>query len=238
MIQFYSPEIETKNILPEGESAHCCRVLRMQEGDEIFITDGKGSRFRCEIIKANPKATQIRILEKLNICDSKGYEITLAVAPTKNPERMEWLAEKAVELGVDKIVLLKCHRSERKFMKSERLKKVMISAMKQSWGVKLPELVELTEFSTFIKTQNENTRKFFGYCSEELSKKEFAKEYQPGEYVTVLIGPEGDFTPEEVNIALANDFMPVTFGERRLRTETAGVYVISAINTINQRYNN
>ena len=234
MIQFYSPDIEGSGILPEGESAHCCRVLRMKPGDEIIVTDGRGQRYRCEILKADPVRTEVKILERETTDAEHSYHLTLAVAPTKNADRMEWMVEKAVEVGVDRIVLLKCQRSERKVQRSDRLLKVMISAMKQSLSTRLPELVELTDFKSFVREGGKGEKKFFGYCSEEYPRKEFVKEYQAGEDVTVMIGPEGDFTPEEVSMAVENGFIPVTFGNKRLRTETAGVFAVIAVNVINQ----
>lgn len=234
MIQFYAPEIESELILPEGESSHCVRVLRMKEGDEIIVTDGKGSRFVCVIEKAHPSHINLKIKEKLNLSSEREYSLTLAVAPTKNTDRMEWMVEKAVEIGVDKIVFLKCERSERKVLRSDRLMKIMIAAMKQSLSVKLPILEEMLNYKDFVTSSDENSQRFFGYCSSEFPKKEFAKEYKRGEDVTIMIGPEGDFTPDEVNLAIENGFLPVTFGKKRLRTETAGVYAICAVSVINQ----
>ena len=234
MIQFYAPEIESVGELPEGESSHCSRVLRLKEGDEIVVTDGKGNRFVCDIEKSHPVHTKIVIKEKIELPAERPYKLTLAVAPTKNSDRMEWMVEKAVEIGVDKIVLLKCERSERKSLRPERLQKIMISAMKQSLSTFLPELVETVKLEDFVKTRNENPNKFFGYCSLEYPRKDFAKECKAGDEVIVMIGPEGDFTPKEVEMAVANGFKPVTFGEKRLRTETAGVFAVCAVNVINQ----
>lgn len=235
MIQFYSPDIEVNGLLPESESAHCCRVLRLSVGDTIFVTDGKGNRFECEITNSDPKKTSVTILRKITLNSEKNYTITLAVAPTKNADRLEWLVEKTVELGVDRIVLLKCGRSERKVMKTDRLLKIMVSAMKQSLGVKLPVLTELTDFKSFIKEENSRSQKFFGYCDDNFPRKEFAKECESGRDIVIMIGPEGDFTSEEVGMAVENGFVPVTFGEKRLRTETAGVYAVCGVNIINQR---
>ena len=144
------------------------------------------------------------------------------------------MVEKAVEIGVDKIVLLKCQRSERKVQRSDRLMKVMISAMKQSLSTNLPELEDLTEYKAFVGRKDEDVKKYFGYCSEEYPRKEFVKEYKGGGDVIVMIGPEGDFTPEEVEFAVENGYLPVSFGNKRLRTETAGVFAVSAVNVINQ----
>ena len=234
MIQFYAPEIETTGVLPEGESAHCTRVLRMKEGEEIFVTDGKGNRFVCEIIKAHPSHTEVFIKSREDFKRERDYKLTLAVAPTKNSDRMEWMIEKAVEIGVDRVVLLRCKRSERKVQRSDRLLKVMIAAMKQSLSTYLPELIDITEFKKFVESHEPGYSKFFGYCSELYPRKEFVKECKPGVNVTVMIGPEGDFTPEEVEEAVNRGFLPVTFGNKRLRTETAGVFAVSAVNVINQ----
>lgn len=234
MIQFYAPEIETTGVLPEGESTHCTRVLRMKAGDEIVVTDGRGNRFFCEIIKEHPLHTEVRIKSKEQTPPERKYELILAVAPTKNSDRMEWMLEKAVEIGVDEVVLLRCKRSERKVQRPERLLKVMIAAMKQSLSTRLPLLEEIIGFDEFVKGSDPGSSKFFGYCSESFPRREFVKECKPGGRVVVMIGPEGDFTPEEVETAVSCGFIPVTFGEKRLRTETAGVFAVSAVNIINQ----
>lgn len=234
MIQFYAPDIEATGVLPESDSAHCCRVLRMKEGDEVAVVDGKGKRYRCVIIESHPKKTVVEIISSEEIPTHWGVKITIAVAPTKNADRMEWMLEKAVEIGVDRVVLLKCKRSERKVMKLERLEKVMISAMKQSLKGVLPELTEVSDFKSFVTTLGDDTQKFLGYCSSHYPRKEFAKECAAGGNVVIMIGPEGDFTTEEVEFAVANGFIPVTFGESRLRTETAALYGITATHIINQ----
>lgn len=237
MIQFYAPDIATTPLLPEQESLHCCRVLRMKKGDNIFVTDGKGKRYRCEILNDHPSHTEVKILETEEISTGRNYTLTLAVAPTKNFDRMEWLAEKAVEIGVDKIVLLKCDRSERKILRAERLQKIMVSAMKQSLSTYLPQLEEADKFDVFIKDCPANSQKFFGYCSSSYPRKELVKECKPGGDVIIMIGPEGDFTLPEVEKAVDHGFLPVTFGNQRLRTETAGVYATCAVNVINEMGN-
>lgn len=234
MIQFYAPQILETGILPEADSAHCCRVLRMKEGDEVFVTDGKGSRFRCAIVDAHPKHTALEIISEEKIPTHWGVKITLAVAPTKSSDRMEWMLEKAVEIGVDRVVLLKCRRSERKVMKLDRLEKVMISAMKQSLKGVLPELTEVSSLENFVGSIGDDCQKFMGYCSSEYSRKEFVKECTGGKDVVIMIGPEGDFTPEEVEVAVSKGFVPVTFGESRLRTETAALYGVTAVHILNQ----
>ena len=234
MIRFYSPDIESSLLLPEGESGHCCRVLRKRIGDEIEVTDGKGSIFRCRISDDRGKCVKLEIFEKKEELTPRPYRVVLAVAPTKSSDRMEWLAEKAVELGVDELVLVRCERSERKVLKPERLEKIMIAAMKQSLGTHLPIVGEMITFKQFIKSFSSDFQKFFGYCSDEYPRKDFVKEYKAGNNVVVMIGPEGDFTPEEANDAVANGYIPVTLGDRRLRTETAALFSAAAINVINQ----
>lgn len=234
MIQFYAPDIEATGTLPESDSAHCCRVLRMKQGDEVVVADGKGKRFRCVILEAHPRHTTVEIISSEELPVHWGAEITLAVAPTKNADRMEWLLEKAVEIGVDRVVLIKCSRSERKVMKTERLEKVMVAAMKQSLKGVLPQLTGLVDFREFVESVPASTQKFFGYCSESYPRRDFVDVCRGGEPVVVMIGPEGDFTPEEVELAVAGGFIPVTFGQSRLRTETAALYGVAAVHILNQ----
>lgn len=234
MIQFYAPDIEATGLLPESDSAHCCRVLRMKEGDELAAVDGKGRRFRCRIVEAHPRHTAVEILSSEELPSHWGAEITLAVAPTKHSDRMEWMLEKAVEIGIDRVALIKCSRSERKAMKLERLEKVMVSAMKQSLKGVLPKLEEVTDFNKFVESVGDGVQKFFGYCDETRPRHEFVKCCKPGMPVVIMIGPEGDFTPGEVERAESCGFTPVTFGESRLRTETAAIYGVAAVHIINQ----
>lgn len=234
MIQFYSPDIEKTGLLPESDSAHCCRVLRMKEGDRIYVVDGKGKRFACDIVEAHPKHTAVEIVSFEEIPTHWGAEIILAVAPTKHSDRMEWLLEKVVEIGVDRIVLLRCRRSERKQMKLERLEKVMVSAMKQSLKCVLPVIEEFTDFSSFIKSCEGLNAKYFGYCDSAYPRNEFVKNCKTEEPVVIMIGPEGDFSPEEVEEAVKAGFMPVTFGKSRLRTETAALYGVTAVHVVRQ----
>lgn len=234
MIQFYAPDIATTGVLPESDSGHCCRVLRMKEGDEVWVVDGKGHRYRCTIVEAHPKHTAVEIAAAEDVMPHWGFSLTLAVAPTKHSDRMEWLLEKAVEIGVDRIVLLRCQRSERKAMKLDRLEKVMVSAMKQSLKGMLPLLEEVTTFGSFVKSVPENYQKFFGYCSAEFPRLDFSKAFRKGKDTVIMIGPEGDFSPEEVAMAVESGFVPVTFGASRLRTETAALYGVTASHVLNQ----
>lgn len=234
MIEFYSPDIETSLILPESDSAHCVRVLRMKEGDELTVVDGHGGRFRCVLIEAHAKHAGIQILEREQLRKNRDFSLTLAVAPTKHTDRMEWLLEKAVEIGIDRIVLLRCARSERKNMNLERLEKVMISAMKQSLKAYLPQLEGIIPFKDFLRDSKIGPSKFFGYCAPDFPKKNFVEECPVGRDVCIMIGPEGDFSADEVDMAVKEGFMPVTFGENRLRTETAALYGVTAVHVVNQ----
>ncbi len=232
MIQFYSPDISETLLLTESDSAHCCRVLRMKEGDEIVVVDGKGNRYNCVILEAHPKRTSVEILSSETMAREWGVNITLAVAPTKHSDRMEWMIEKAVEIGIDRVVPVRCQRSERKVLKTERLEKVMVSAMKQSLKAHLPEIDEVTDLKTFLASFPGGVQKYMGYCDSSFPRREFVKEFQPGKDVVLLIGPEGDFTPEEVQYAVDNGFLPVTFGNTRLRTETAALYGVTAVHVL------
>ena len=231
MIRFYNPDIDTDSTLSQVESGHCCRVLRMHEGDEIEVVDGKGRLYRCEITDANPRSTGIEILSSVEIPKHWKPYITLAVAPTKNIDRMEWLAEKAVEIGVDKIIFLNCRHSVRKTVKRDRIEKILISAMKQSLKAKLPEFVEMMHYRDFMNSRIIGKR-FIGYCDDNIEKVDFANSYDGLSDITILIGPEGDFSPEEIKMALNHEFQPVTFGNTRLRTETAALYALCATHTI------
>lgn len=236
MIRFYAPDIETDYSLPEVESGHCCRVLRMKEGDTIHAVDGKGFAYECVITDANPKKTEVDIITRAEEKRHWKPLITLAVAPTKNIDRMEWLLEKAVEIGIDRIIFLKCARSERKDVKTDRLNKILVSAMKQSMKASLPEFCGMKTFKEFIKdldTSKDGSLKIMGYCSEEFPRKELVNVYEAGKNVTLLIGPEGDFSPEEVEMSVKAGFIPATFGNTRLRTETAALYALAAIHVIN-----
>lgn len=233
MIRFYSSDIEKSGVLDEVESGHCCRVLRMKEGDVIEVVDGTGNAFVCEICDAHPKHTGVLILEKRREEKHWSPQITLAVAPTKNIDRIEWMLEKCVEIGVDRIVFLKCKRSERKDVKPERLNKIIVSAMKQSMKAKLPSFDGMVAFKDFVSDGTLSGVKVMGYCSDQYDRKELVKEYSAGDDIVIMIGPEGDFTPEEVELAVNNGFIPCTFGNTRLRTETAAIFALSAVHTMN-----
>lgn len=226
MIQFYAPDIESSGTLPETESGHCCRVLRMKEGDHIFVTDGKGHRYECVILEAHPKHTAVEIISTEDIKPWWGFRLEICVAPSKNADRMEWLVEKCVEIGADRITLMKCRRSERKTLRTERLEKIAISAMNQSLKANRTEIIGPIDFKDIV-TDGFEGFKCFGYCDDNYPLLGFSKEYHGGN-VRILIGPEGDFSPEEVEMAVANGYIPVTFGGSRLRLETAALYAAVA----------
>lgn len=233
MIQFYSPDIESTGILPQEDSLHCIRVLRHREGDLIEVIDGHGRRFTCRIVAADPRATAVEIESIEEIPPHWGSRITLAVAPTKNIDRMEWMVEKAVEIGIDRIVPVLCEHSERKVLKTDRLYRIAISAMKQSLKASLPEISPLTPIRDFLHEKSDDM-KFMGYCNKDYPLLSLAHEY-PGKCdVRLLIGPEGDFSPDEVKVAVDAGYLPVSFGSSRLRTETACIVALDTVHILNQ----
>lgn len=231
MIQFYAPDIETTQTLPEGDSAHCVRVLRMKEGDEVEAIDGRGHRFRCSLTEAHPKHARVRIIEKSDMPLCWTEHITVAVAPTKNMDRMEWMVEKLTEIGVNRIIPVLCHRSERKEIKRERLEKIAVAAMKQSLKSFLPEICPMTPLRQIVDSFPE-TERFIAYCDPSVPRRLLSREYQPGKDAIVLIGPEGDFDPDEIHAALAAGWIPVSLGDNRLRTETAAIVAADTLHIL------
>lgn len=229
---FYAPDIESTLVLPEEESGHCVRVMRLAEGDEIMITDGKGNFYRASITNAHPKHCQVEITSSWQPEKPWDAYIHIAVAPTKNMDRMEWFAEKATEIGIDEITCLNCRFSERKEVKTARLEKILVSAMKQSQKALLPQLNGMTDFKQFVR-QPFNGRKFIAHC-EEGEKPLIKSIYRPGENVLILIGPEGDFSPKEIKSAEENGFEAISLGKSRLRTETAALTACHTIHVLNQ----
>ena len=237
MHRFYCPDIADTLTLGEEDSKHCVKVLRMGEGDVIEVVDGNGTLYSCRITMAHPKRCAIEVLEKCSQPPHWGNSITLAIAPTKVMDRMEWLVEKCVEIGVDRIIPLRCHNSERTVLKTERLRKIMVSAMKQSLKATLPRLDEMTPIEQVLAEPFDGIR-CIAYCDEMLPREErrtLADVYLPGKDALVLIGPEGDFSPEEVKAATAAGFVPMTLGESRLRTETAGLMAVAALHVLDMK---
>lgn len=231
MIRFYAPDIDTLLQLPEVESGHCCRVLRMKKGDIIEVVDGRGSVYTCRITTPDSRHTSVEIIASHAEPLHWSPKITLAVAPTKNIDRMEWLAEKAVEIGLNRFVLLECRNSVRRVVKKERIYKILISAMKQSLKATLPEFVDMIPIKEFL-SKDISSCKFVGYCDENTQRKDFATAYDGRSDITILVGPEGDFTSEEINLCRNCGYLPVTFGNTRLRTETAALFSLCAAHTI------
>jgi 16S rRNA (uracil1498-N3)-methyltransferase len=230
---FYTPDIQDKYYkLEESESKHCVRVLRKSLGDRLTLVDGSGGWYEATITDPNPKRCVVEVIQEIKNFEKRNYSLHLAIAPTKNIDRFEWMIEKATEIGVDEITPLLCEHSERKQVNNERLQKVMISAMKQSLKAYLPRLNNLTNFEAFISNNFEES-KFIAHCDEGFRKNLFTQ-VKPTEKVLVLIGPEGDFSPDEIENALKLGFSAVTLGKSRLRTETAGVVVCEMVNLVNE----
>ena len=234
MPRFYCPDIATTQMLTADESGHCVRVLRMHEGDVIEVVDGKGVLYDCRITAADSKRCRVDIIGSHEQQPSWGHSITIAFAPTKHIDRNEWLVEKCTEIGVDRIVPLSCKNSERKNFNVERMRKIVVSAMKQSLKSTLPLLEDMTRFKTFMDEPHAGDR-FIAYCDPLLPREQrmdLTACYKPMHDVTILIGPEGDFAPEEVAQATALGYVPITLGASRLRTETAAVMACAMIHTL------
>mgnify|MGYP001312604160 FL=1 len=231
---FYNPAISSEDkevIFPKDESKHIVKVLRKQEGDNLNITNGKGFLFSAEIIEANHNKCKAKITAVEQERDKK-YHIHLAVAPTKMNDRFETFLEKATEIGLDKITPIICDHSERKVVKINRFERVLQSAMKQSLHYSMPAISEAISFQEFIQ-QEQNEQRFIAHC-EENEKKSLQKELEPGKSYTILIGPEGDFSSEEIESAIKAGFIPVTLGNTRLRTETAAIVAAHTAALINE----
>jgi len=241
MIRFHAPDIESTLTLPESDSQHCIRVLRMRPGDEVEVVDGRGGLFRCRIAVDHPRHTQLEIVGREDLPKVWTPQITIAIAPTKHLDRMEWLVEKLVEIGVDRIVPILCRRSERRGLKTERLEKIAVSAMKQSLKAILPEIAPMTPITDFLDTEHSrggtDVCRYICYCDSSTERRLMAADYRPGADATILIGPEGDFDPAEVRAAVAAGFLPATLGDNRLRTETAALVACDTIHIVNQRFN-
>ncbi len=231
---FYKKEISGDSIeLNVEESRHCIKVLRLRKGDHVILMNGLGSVFEAVIQIPDPKSCRLKIIKEEKPPNIRSYQLTIAIAPTKNMDRFEWFTEKSTEIGIDRIIPLICQHSERKEIKPDRLEKILISAMKQSGQLYLPELSASTSFKDLINKTFQG-EKFIAHC-EAGAKKELKNSITPGTNVLVLVGPEGDFDPEEIRIALAGGFIPVSMGESRLRTETAGVVACHTVCLVNQK---
>lgn len=235
-----------KDITPEGfatldaeESRHAVRVLRLREGDTMHVTDGQGHLYECRVVEANDKACTVETqgaASQMPEETQRAASLHLAVAPTKNPSRMEWLVEKAVEVGVGEITLLDCDHSERSFLKTDRLERLALSAMKQSLHLTLPRINPAVKLREWLRTLAGETAmlKFIAHCEANQPRTPLASALEAGRDAVVLIGPEGDFSQEEIDLALACGFRPVSLGPSRLRTETAALYAAVAFSVANE----
>lgn len=229
---FYTPDIATRAELPTDEAQHCIRVLRLSQGDEIMLTDGNGYFYKADITVISGKRCIVTIKETILQEPIRPCRLHIAMAPTKNMDRNEWFAEKGTEIGFNELTFLNCRFSERKVIKTERIEKIVISAMKQSLKARMPKLNEMTDFDAFIRRDFPG-QKFIAHCYE--GEKSLLKDVvNKGEDALLLIGPEGDFSPEEVEQALARGFIPVSLGKSRLRTETAALVACCTLDQINQ----
>ncbi|AGB28020.1 RNA methyltransferase, RsmE family [Prevotella dentalis DSM 3688] len=226
---FYVPHADQSSELPADETHHAVRVLRLQRGDEFFLMDGAGTIYRAEVTLASGKHCMYKIVEALPQSKTWNGHIHLAIAPTKMMERMEWMMEKITEIGFDEASFLNCKFSERKELKLPRLERIVVSAVKQSRKPWMPQLNGLMSFSDFIR-QPRQGKKWIAHCYQEIEREDLFDQLQqtaPNEAVTILVGPEGDFSTEEVRLAMEHGYEPVSLGNSRLRTETAGMMAVS-----------
>ena len=226
---FYVPNAATNNQLPEEEAGHALRVLRLQSGDNMVLMDGKGTFYHAIVTLASHKKCLYEIQETLPQEKTWSSQIHLAIAPTKNIDRIEWLAEKVTEIGFDELSFLHCTFSERKMLRQDRIEKIVVSAAKQSRKAWMPKVNALESFKEFITTPLEG-RKFIAHCYTEIEKKDFFDTITNDNLatpITVLVGPEGDFSIDEVRLAMEQGYESITLGKSRLRTETAGLMAVT-----------
>ena len=234
---FYNPDIDESTesfSFDKEESRHIIKVLRKKDSDILHVTNGSGLLFETEITLASDNKCIVQVLS-IKKTDEPKFRLHLAVAPTKMNDRFEWFLEKATEIGIQEITPIICDRSERKVVNLERFKKIILSAMKQSNETFLPKLNEAISFKEFIKQKNEGLQ-LIAHC-EETDKKSLKEILKPNESVTMLIGPEGDFSEKEIALALENNYQPVTLGNTRLRTETAAIVACHSVVFFNESSN-
>lgn len=231
---FYAPNCQLGFFpLQEEESKHVVRVLRMQKGDPVFVIDGKGKLFEGIIFEPHLKHCILQLTKVTDNFEQRNYRLHIAISPLKSVDRFEWFVEKAIEIGIDEITPLQCSRTEKKNVNTERLNRIAESAMKQSLKAFHPVINEMKSFEKFILAQSSDLKKGIAYCDD--GKKEFiGSVFKKNEQALILIGPEGDFTPTEVELALKNNFIGLSLGDSRLRTETAGIVACHSISFINQ----
>jgi 16S rRNA (uracil1498-N3)-methyltransferase len=232
---FYDKSIQKNDkqfTFDKAESKHVIRVLRKKENDILYLTNGSGFLFTSKISVANDKKCLVEIVKEEFKENTFSYNLHIAIAPTKNNQRLEWFLEKATEIGISEITPLICNHSERKIVKIERFEKVLTSAMKQSNQLYLPKINESISFNNFLKREQEGDL-FIAHC-EETDKKTLKSQLKKNRKVTILIGPEGDFSLGEIELALQNNYIPVSLGDSRLRTETAGIVAAHSVAFINE----
>ncbi len=254
---FYTPDITSNTYsLSEEEARHCLKVLRLQKGDEVHLTDGKGTLYKAQIAHIDKTSCEVEVVETMKEYGKRNHYLHIAIAPTKNSDRLEWFLEKATEIGIDEITPLICERSVKEKLRFERLNKIITSAVKQSLKSYHPKLNEASPLAPLLK-RGEGCIKLIAHCngndlihiqkyiSDSLSNFDQINSLQEpnsspsgrlgGVSFLVLIGPEGDFTPTEIELALQHNFIPISLGQSRLRTETAGVYACVVINSLNEQ---
>ncbi len=234
---FYVPQAGQRDTLPDDEAQHALKVLRLKEGAEIFLMDGEGTFFRAEVTLATNHVCQYHIIETLPQQRPWRGSITIAMAPTKMMERTEWFVEKATEIGVDEIAFLDCRFSERRQIKIPRIEKICIAAMKQSRKAWMPRITDMQDFDTFVKDAH-HAHRYIAHCYDGERHHLFHQlaslpDAEKDRDVVVLIGPEGDFSIDEVKMAMQNEFIPVTLGNSRLRTETAALVATHIFSLVN-----
>lgn len=231
---FYSADIDGDLVrLDQDESGHCVRVLRHRTGDEVSVIDGRGNLYTCRLLDADPRSATARIESRTPGFGTHPYNLCIAVCPTKNTDRIEWFAEKATEIGVDTIAPVIGDHSERKVFKTDRIKRLVLSAAKQSLKGAVPEVLNPVSVKDFIESSDNEALKLICYCfegdCERISIKEELLKNRDNKNVVVLIGPEGDFSESEVKMALERGWKPVHLGNSRLRTETAALTAVTAV---------
>ena len=231
---FYTPDIQGDTYtLNEEESNHCNKVLRLSVGSVVYLIDGLGGLYTAQITEAKKKAVNLSITHVQREFGKRNHHLHIAIAPTKNIDRLEWFLEKATEIGIDEITPIICERSERKVVKEERLEKIITAAVKQSLTAYHPKLNSITSYEDFIK-KNFPSTKLIAHCLDDLPRQAIDQLIVPHESYLLLIGPEGDFTPKEITLALQNAYKPVTLGNTRLRTETAALAACFEVNYVNR----
>jgi 16S rRNA (uracil1498-N3)-methyltransferase len=234
---FYTPDINSEiYVLSEEESKHAIRVLRLGKGDAVQLIDGKGCLFQAEVADDHPKRCTVHVTDIQKDYGKRNFHLHIAMAPTKNMERTEWFLEKAVEIGLDEFTPLQCEHSERVVVKTERLHKIVVSAMKQSLKAYEPILHETTPLKKFIQSMSTfGGQKFIAHCEREGTEPPLLKNKSlKDQNSLILIGPEGDFSPAEIKFATEQGFMEISLGKSRLRTETAALVVCMVVNLINE----